>query len=234
MKYACIINKNCLSLWKLINRRMIHIFSWIWWSQKVPLFAYKIRSVAPVALSIREKNCKMPHAFSLSSYLAPNHPLPRYHNTFLISLLVVLSFFYLFIRYILPTLQRQNTEISKQIFPEKEYRGLSPNFHIHAPVIDLYIPKIGLPILLEEICRPILGLYKSLTYTRMWNWGWGRAIPRKGIYKWDFRCSVRKLLGGGGEGGWSKIRRQKEKVASSNISFTPTSVSFTFRLKANL
>jgi hypothetical protein len=27
-----------------------------------------------------------------------------------------------------PALQRQNTEISKQIFPEKEYRGLSPNF----------------------------------------------------------------------------------------------------------
>ncbi len=23
-----------------------------------------------------------------------------------------------------------------------------------------------------------------------WNWGWGRAIPRKGIYKGDFRCSV--------------------------------------------
>jgi hypothetical protein len=21
------------------------------------------------------------------------------------------------------------------------------------------------------------------------NWGWGRAIPRKAIYKWDFRCS---------------------------------------------
>jgi hypothetical protein len=28
------------------------------------------------------------------------------------------------------TLKRQNTEISKQIFPEKEYWGLSPNFHI--------------------------------------------------------------------------------------------------------
>ncbi len=27
----------------------------------------------------------------------------------------------------------------------------------------LYIPTIGLPILLEEICRPILGMYKSLT-----------------------------------------------------------------------
>jgi hypothetical protein len=50
-------------------------------------------------------------------------------------------------------LQRQNTEISKQIFPEKEYRGLSPNFHIHVTVSDLYIPTIGLPILLEEICR---------------------------------------------------------------------------------
>ncbi len=51
-----------------------------------------------------------------------------------------------------------NTEISKQIFPEKEYRDVSPNFHIHASVSDLYIPTIGLPILLEEICRPILGL----------------------------------------------------------------------------
>jgi hypothetical protein len=55
-------------------------------------------------------------------------------------------------------LQRQNTEISKQIFPEKEYRGLRPNFHIHASVSDLYIPTIGLPTLLQEICRPILGI----------------------------------------------------------------------------
>ncbi len=62
-------------------------------------------------------------------------------------------------------LQRQNTEILKQIFPEKEYRGHSPNFHIHAPLTDLYISTISLPILLEEICRPILGLYKSLTDT---------------------------------------------------------------------
>jgi hypothetical protein len=49
------------------------------------------------------------------------------------------------------------------IFPKKEYRGLSPNFHIHASVSDLYIPTFGLPTLLEEICEPILGLYKSLT-----------------------------------------------------------------------
>jgi hypothetical protein len=29
------------------------------------------------------------------------------------------------------TLHRHNTKHSKQIFPEKELRGLSPNFHIH-------------------------------------------------------------------------------------------------------
>jgi hypothetical protein len=63
------------------------------------------------------------------------------------------------------TLQRQNTEISKQIFPEKEFRGLTPNFNIYVSVGDLYITMIGPSILLEEICRPILGLYKSLTDT---------------------------------------------------------------------
>jgi hypothetical protein len=42
--------------------------------------------------------------------------------------------------------------------------GPSPNFYIHVSVSDLYIPRIGLPILLEEICRLILGLYKLLTY----------------------------------------------------------------------
>ncbi len=39
------------------------------------------------------------------------------------------------------------------------------NFHIHVSVSDLYIPTIDLPILLQEICGPILGIYKSLTDT---------------------------------------------------------------------
>jgi hypothetical protein len=64
-----------------------------------------------------------------------------------------------------PTLQRQNAENLKQIFPEKEYRGLSPNFYIHVSVSELYISTMGLPFLLEEICGPILGIYKSLTNT---------------------------------------------------------------------
>jgi hypothetical protein len=54
------------------------------------------------------------------------------------------------------------------IFSEKEYRGLGPNFHIHASVSDLYIPTVGLPILLEEICTPILGLYKSHMNVEIW------------------------------------------------------------------
>jgi len=53
------------------------------------------------------------------------------------------------------TMQRTNTENSKQIFPEKELRGHSPNFHIHVSVSDLYIPTMDLSILLQEICGPI-------------------------------------------------------------------------------
>jgi hypothetical protein len=70
------------------------------------------------------------------------------------------------------TLQRENAENLKQIFPEKEYWGLSPNFHIHVSVSELYIPTMGLPVLLEEICRLILGIYKSLKKTHECeNWG---------------------------------------------------------------
>jgi hypothetical protein len=63
------------------------------------------------------------------------------------------------------TLKRQNAENLKQICPEKEYCGLSPNFPIHVSVSELYIPTMGLPFLLEEICGQILGIYKWLTYT---------------------------------------------------------------------
>ena len=46
-------------------------------------------------------------------------------------------------------LQRTKTENSKQIFPGKELRGYRPNSYIHVSVSDLYIPLIGLPILLQ-------------------------------------------------------------------------------------
>ncbi len=63
------------------------------------------------------------------------------------------------------TVQSQDAENLKQIFPEKEYRGLGPIFHIHVSVSELYIYTMGLPFLLEEICGPILGIYKSITDT---------------------------------------------------------------------
>jgi hypothetical protein len=80
------------------------------------------------------------------------------------------------------TLQRQNTKISKQIFPEKEYRGLSPNFHIHASVSDLYISTIGLGL--------GLGLYIEIAHRHM-NVEIGTR-PRYSQKRntWDFRCSV--------------------------------------------
>ncbi len=62
-----------------------------------------------------------------------------------------MGFFILLYRRVLRlTLQRHNTENLKQIFPEKKLCGLSPNFHIHVSVIDLYIPTTGLPVMLQE------------------------------------------------------------------------------------
>jgi hypothetical protein len=68
------------------------------------------------------------------------------------------------------TLQGQNTEISEQIFPEKELLDLSPSFHIHVPVSDLQIPRICLPILLpENKWTDSWNIYKSFTDTSMWK-----------------------------------------------------------------
>ncbi len=94
--------------------------------------------------------------------------------------------------------------------PGKENRGLSPNFHIHAPVSELYIPTMGLPFLLEEICGPILGIYKWLTDTWLWKWGWGRAIPRKGIYKRNCHVAVHPVCKCS-----SRIRRSSTEVKTS-------------------
>ncbi len=77
------------------------------------------------------------------------------------------------------TLQRQNTENSKQIFPAKELQGLQSQF-LHSCFCErfiLYIPVISLPILLQENrCSNVVGIYRSLTDTWMWKVG---LRPRK-------------------------------------------------------
>ncbi len=91
------------------------------------------------------------------------------------------------------TLQRTNSKNSKQIFPEKELHVHSPNFHIHVSVSDLYIPTINLPILLQEICGPILGKYKSLTDTWMWKLGLMPHNSQKRNTKMGFSLQCRPL-----------------------------------------
>jgi hypothetical protein len=51
------------------------------------------------------------------------------------------------------------------IFLFWELRGLSPNFHIHVSVSDLYIPRIGPHISSSRKGRPFVGIYNSLTDT---------------------------------------------------------------------
>ncbi len=58
----------------------------------------------------------------------------------------------------------------RYVFPEMKLRGHVPNFYIYVSVSDLYIPRIGLLFGYSKIVRPILGKYKSLADTWMWNW----------------------------------------------------------------
>ncbi len=54
---------------------------------------------------------------------------------------------------------------SVYIFVFWKLRGLSPNFHIHVSVSDLYIPRIGPHISSSRKGRPIVEIYNSLTDT---------------------------------------------------------------------
>jgi hypothetical protein len=62
-------------------------------------------------------------------------------------------------------LQRTNTENLKQIFPEKEMRVQSSNFHIYEICERFIHSRDRSAYLLQEICGPILGIYKSLIDT---------------------------------------------------------------------
>ncbi len=73
------------------------------------------------------------------------------------------------------------------VFPEKELRDLSPNFDIHVVVSDLYIPKIGPRIFLQQnIGRLIVGNTNRSQTHEFWNWDWGWIIPLLGIFVSNF------------------------------------------------
>ncbi len=93
-------------------------------------------------------------------------------------------------------LQRYNTENLKQLFPKKELRSLSPNFHIHVCVSDQYTVFTG--SVCQFCCRKYVDqsweyINRSQTH-KYGNWGWGSTIPILGLNKWDFRCSAWEIL----------------------------------------
>ncbi len=76
----------------------------------------------------------------------------------------------------------------KLLFPKQNYNVLSPSSsYPHISVRDLYVSRIGLPILLRDQSREYINRSQTHEYV---NWDWGHAIPRKGIHKWDFPCSA--------------------------------------------
>ncbi len=60
---------------------------------------------------------------------------------------------------------KERIEKFKTIIPRKGIAWPQSQFPHSVSVCDLYIPTIDLPILLQELCGPILGVYKSLTAT---------------------------------------------------------------------
>ncbi len=65
-----------------------------------------------------------------------------------------------------------------------ELHSLSPNFHIHVPVSDLYIPRIGPHISCSRIGWEYINLSQTHEFV---NWDCGRAIPFLGKFVSNFR-----------------------------------------------
>jgi hypothetical protein len=71
-------------------------------------------------------------------------------------------------KFVLGTSQPHCNKNPIYVFHFWELRSsLSPNFHIHVSLNDLYIPRIGPHISCSRIGRLIVGIYKSLTDTWM-------------------------------------------------------------------
>jgi hypothetical protein len=78
--------------------------------------------------------------------------------------------------------------IPLNVFSEKELRGLSPSFHIHVSVSDLYITWIGPHIFMKQ--NRGSWEYSSLQTNKSGNWDCGHAIPFPGMFLSNFRYCI--------------------------------------------
>ncbi len=79
------------------------------------------------------------------------------------------------------------------VFPGKELRGQSPKFHIHVSVSDLYIPRIGPQIFLQQNRQTDCGTRNIKIAHRNLNVEIeteGCAIPFLGLFVSNFRYCV--------------------------------------------
>ncbi len=85
--------------------------------------------------------------------------------------------------------QRQNTEISKQIIPRKGISGSQSQFP-HSCVCERFIYSHHRCACWRKYVDRSWDYINRLQTHECGNWSWGRALPRKGIHIWDFRCSA--------------------------------------------
>ncbi len=86
-----------------------------------------------------------------------------------------------------PQYQKFETNI-----PRKELCGLSPNFHTHASVSDLYPhERFAYSATGKYVDRSWEYINRSQTH-ECGNGTEAAQFPEKGIHKWDFRCSVKE------------------------------------------
>jgi hypothetical protein len=86
-------------------------------------------------------------------------------------------------------------EDSNYVFPEIKLRGLVPSFHIHTSLSDLYMPRIGPPILLQPNRQTDRGniQYKSLTDIQYECKIGNEAEKFHFQFSVQYRCSVNGL-----------------------------------------